>query len=280
MSGVRYKVKECNLHFGYDDVMKFHEYFMDNTMIVGKEYFVNTMVTNLISELILEYTPKDIILSVWDASKLYFDKRTSKDMAGIDCVKFAGDDQSDYLATFILDIERWVQDREKMYINEQCATVFEYERMFYESVPYHIVVINNWEERLDFRNDICVEAFYASLGRLLDKAAMNKTYVILASSGNYKLPSGLQHKFQYVVHGGGCQDVLAWEDTRISANLFGEKTVAVKFRSSYYDILTMPDFYSSVKDILNRKKYPCGIIWEQNRIDELKKLYDMGGMPK
>lgn len=278
MNKVRYRVKECYLHFGCDEVFNFPGYVLDHIMIVGKEYFVNTMVTNIISEIILEYTPNDLMLSVWDTSKLRFDKKSAKDLGRVDIAKFTGDDRYDYLATFILDVERWLASRRESYLDEQCDTVYDYERMCYESVPYHIVIINNWEERLEQRSDICEEAFYTSMRRFLDEADKSKTFFIITSSGNHKLPDDIQRRFHYVVHGGDCQNVLSWDNPKLFADLSEPKTVAVQMKSCDYDVLTMLDFNSSIKDILNRKKYPCGVVWDQDRLNELKKLYNMGGV--
>lgn len=277
MNSVRYKVKECNMHFGYDEVFNFPEYFLDHTLIVGRRHLISTLTTNLLSELILNYTQNDIHISVWDGSKLYFDNNKASNLMQVDNIMLTGDLESDYLSCFLRDVQEVMKCRENTYASAGYSNIYQYERKYYESIPYYIVMINNWEDAIQ-SNDICEESFYEIMRKLMDRAADCKMYIIVTSSGDKALPNWLQHKFQYTVHGSYCDEVLSFHDTRLTEGILGENFVAVRFQSSHYDIVRVPDLYESMQEIIAGSKCPFGVSWPKDRLNELQKLYNIKGV--
>lgn len=271
------KIKEVNLHFGHDEVYNFPDYEIDNTLIVGSKHLTKLLVTNMLSELIVDYSDKDLIISMFDGDNSLFERKDNKDYLSIDSVKCMGGFNEEALYTFLNYVDSCLCDREDMYLDEQCTDIYVYERKCRISLPYHIVFLNNWDNCFKFgetnENDI-----YTKLISILDRSYSNKTFIIMSSFGDRTLPFYLQSRFQNILYSKGCENKLVNIDASINSEQVYDNTIVVKSADGKR-VLSAINLQKNIKGILKGDKYPFGVTFDQKRLNELSKLYNMEEVP-
>lgn len=272
--------REVYLHFGHDSIHCYPHYYVESALIIGWEYFTNQMITNLISECILEHTKEDITLNIWDPSGLYFDKKSPEDFMEVDFVNWADSSKSGTLYDFMESACGWVEDRIKVIEDSRCSSVYQYERKIGRTLPTLMIVINNWEDAVKNDQDISLDSFISKVRYLVTNAESRRITIILSSAIDIKLPDDLQKSFSYIVHGKDCENVLAKEYADHAPNLASalRDAAVITPSSNKTSTVAVPVFSrEDIIDIIKGERTPYNHGFGKDRLAEIRKLYNMKG---